>query len=79
MSTETGTPYTREQLLAAFNKVCDEVNWKMPIDATCESDDLDIITEAIIFFAGCRPTFEPIHGTELVRVRAVGYYEAVGA
>lgn len=79
MSTETGTPYSREQLLAAFNTVCNKDNWKMPIDATIEEHDSDIIEEAIIFFAGCKPKFEPIHGTDRLRVRAVGYYEAVGS
>lgn len=79
MSTDTGTPYSREQLLAAFNKVCDKSNWKMPIDATIEDNDCDIIREAVIFFAGCEPRFEPIHGTDRLRCKAVGYYEAVGA
>ena len=51
----------------------------MPIDATIEGDDSDVVSQAIIYFAGCAPSFEPIHGTERLRVRAVGYYQAVGA
>lgn len=79
MNKETGTNYSREQLLAAFNSVCNKENWKMPIDSTVEDSDTDIVREAVIFFAGCEPRFEPIHGTDRLRCRAVGYYEAVGA
>ena len=79
MKTETGTSYSREHLLTAFNTVCNKSNWKMPIDATIEGDDSDVVSQAIIYFAGCAPSFEPIHGTERLRVRAVGYYQAVGA
>lgn len=79
MNFETGTSYSREQLLAAFNSVCNKDNWKMPIDAIVEDPDYDMIKEAVAFFAGCKPSFEPIHGTDRVRVQAVGYYQAVGA
>lgn len=76
---DTFTTYPKEQLHEAFDKVCNPENWKLPIDATCTRADIDILSEAIVFFAGCRPTFEPIHGTDNYRVRAVGYYAAVGS
>lgn len=70
--------YTREQLHEAFTKVENKSNWKLPIDAVIQEDEIDITTEAIIYFAGCKPTFELINGGRF-RCQAVGYYEAVGA
>lgn len=78
MSTETGTPYSRVQLLAAFNKVCDKQNWKNPIKGECDKEDIEILSYAIPFFAGCTPTFTAI-GFNRLRVEAPGYYLAVGA
>ncbi len=53
----------------------------MPIDATVESlNDVQksLLTDAIIFYAGCAPTFHNLPNGN-VRITAVGYYEAVGA
>lgn len=71
--------YTIEQLQQAFTSVQNPVHWKNPIDATINKDDQALVHEAIVYFAGCNPKFEPIMGTELLTVKAVGYYVAVGA
>ena len=71
--------YTVEQLQQAFTSVQNSEHWKNPISATINKDDQDLVHEAIVYFAGCNPQFEPIMGTELLTVKAVGYYIAVGA
>lgn len=71
--------YTIEQLQQAFTSVQNSEHWKNPISATINKDDQDLVHEAIVYFAGCNPQFEPIMGTELLTVKAVGYYVAVGA
>lgn len=75
---ETGTIYSLSELKAAFEKVQDATNWKNPICAAISVDDIDVVTEAVIFYAGCRPTFVPINKAR-VRCEAAGYYLAVGA
>ena len=71
--------YTVEQLQQAFTSVQNSEHWKNPISATINKDDQALVHEAIVYFAGCNPQFEPIMGTELLTVKAVGYYIAVGA
>lgn len=77
--------FTRGQLEDAFNAVANQENWKLPVDArvpvgqfTCEQ-----VHAAVVFFAGCVPTFKVEKNPEDAgyhwRVRAVGYYAAVGA
>jgi hypothetical protein len=81
-----GRDVPRGELSRAFDRVADCAHWKNPIDATIDvagDFDLEVIREAVVFFAGCRPTFTPVRGGTLpgarYRVRAVGYYAAVGA
>jgi len=81
---ETGTIYSRAELREAFEAVEDPSNWKMPIDAAIPVYMRDVTEQAVIFFAGCTPTFEAINpkarrSVRRLRVRAVGYYAAVGA
>ena len=71
--------YTVEQLQQAFTSVQNSEHWKNPISATINKVDQALVHEAIVYFAGCNPQFEPIMGTELLTVKAVGYYIAVGA
>ena len=71
--------YTIEQLQQAFTSVQNSEHWKNPISATINKVDQDLVHEAIVYFAGCNPRFEPIMGTELLTVKAAGYYVAVGA
>lgn len=88
-----GRNVTRATLREAFDRVADKTNWKNPIDAevVIESGDyeMETIREAVVFFAGCRPSFTFVRvvrrigandsGSNLYRVRAAGYYVAVGA
>jgi len=81
-----GRAVTRGELSAAFDRVANKVNWKLPINTviTVTGDDMPVIVEAVKFFAGCIPTFTPARGKNepgvyRVRVKAKGYYAAVGA
>jgi hypothetical protein len=77
---ETGMNYSRAELKAAFELVENKENWKLPIDAVVPYESkLDQIREAVIFFAGCTPRFTLSPSKGFVRVRAAGYYMAVGA
>jgi hypothetical protein len=81
---ETGTIFSRAELREAFEMVEDPANWKNPIDAAIPAYMRDCVEEAVVFFAGCRPTFEAVNpkarrSMRRLRVRAVGYYAAVGA
>jgi hypothetical protein len=76
-----GRPVTRGQLSKAFDLVKNDEHWKNPIDKTllmmtCEEEAM--IYEAVLFFAGCRPTFK-FNEDGSVRVRAQGYYLSVGS
>lgn len=68
-----------------FDRVCDRVNWKQPIDKEVlivNADDLRAIAEAVVFFTGSVPTFKPVRmqGARAVyRCRAAGYYKTIGA
>jgi hypothetical protein len=81
-----GTDVTRGELLAAFNRVANKLNWKLIIDALVELDEhreMAMIREAVIFFTGSVPTFAAIAGAAKpkcrYRVTAAGYYQTVGA
>lgn len=81
---ETGTIYSRAELREAFEAVQDATNWKNPIDAAIPEWQRDVVEQAVIFFAGCRPVFTPVNPTakkavRRLNVKAVGYYAAVGA
>jgi len=81
---ETGTIFSRAELKEAFEMVQDPTNWKNPIDAAIPAYMKDAVEEAVIFYAGCRPTFEEVNkrarrSMRRLRVKAVGYYAAVGA
>lgn len=78
-----GELVSRDDVLLAFNSVCDKENWKMPIEALVNGDaDLDLIRAAVVYFTGSVPTFDPVDpvdNTTLIFVRAAGYYNAIGA
>lgn len=80
-----GRVVTRGELSQAFGQVANKANWKLPIDAVVDCDDLEkaMIAEAVVFFAGCKAKFSPAAGAKLprcrYRVQAIGYYAAVGA
>jgi hypothetical protein len=76
---------TRGQLNTAFDAVKNAEHWKNPINAVIDAATLEkiggeaVLTEAVIFFAGCAPTIAPARKRGTFRVRAVGYWVAVGA
>lgn len=78
MNTETGTPYSREQLKEAFDLVCNKDNWKYPIKSECRADQRDIVLQAVIFYTGGAPTFTPIGNTDRFKVEGPGYYAICG-
>ena len=73
--------FTRAELEQAFNLVADPEHWKNPIHKVLPSLDArerERIERAVVFFAGCKPTFKDL-GAAGVLVTAPGYYLAVGS
>ena len=70
--------YTRKELDDAFKLIADGDNWKMPIKALVDLDDLEVCNEASIFFTGSVLEVDYIQGTR-VGVSAPGYYNTIGA
>jgi hypothetical protein len=80
----SGFEFTKRELKAFFEAVEDSDNWKNPIDKTVVlADSREILgtLEAVKFFAGCVPEFHfaMTDNGPAFRVKAVGYYVAVGA
>jgi hypothetical protein len=71
------TGFYPDELKEAFDSVCNKENWKMPINAVIASDNEAVVRAAIIYYAGCEPTFD--FCDNFLQVEAVGYYIAVGA
>lgn len=74
---ETGTKYSRAELKAAFDAVCDRSNWKNPVQGTILPKDEDVTREAVIFFTGSVPKFRARPSGRLL-VEAAGYYKTIG-
>lgn len=70
--------YTDAELHRAFDMVKNRTNWKEPINAVIAESDLDIVTEAVIYFTGCLIDVWP-YKEGRVRVTAAGYYAQIGA
>lgn len=85
VSQVNGKPVTRGQLEAAFEKVKPIGNWKNPISAVVilDVEEMAMIEEAIRFFTGSVAEFVELaklkDGKGRYRVRADGYYLAIGA
>jgi hypothetical protein len=76
-----GQPISRKAMQAAFELVQNRENWKLPIDAVVaiESDfERELIYHAVMFYTGSIAQFYR-QGPVQYRVRAMGYYAAVGA
>lgn len=77
--------FTLKDLQEAFCRVCNEWNWKLPIDKTVEvasARERIAIHLAVRFFTASVPTAEHIkveNGVGTFRFRAEGYYRTVGA
>lgn len=71
--------YSQEELAAAFKAVQDRMHWKRPIDARMPAGVSEaLMRTAIIHFTGSVPMFYAgKNGT--ARVKAAGYYAAIGA
>jgi len=79
LNPETGTPWSRAELKAAFDLVANRSHWKNPIRRTVPAGtDLELVREAVIFYTGSVPEFstKPDGSTLVV---AIGYFAAVGA
>lgn len=93
-----GEPVSGKVLRLVFGLVQNREHWKNPIDAVVPFAEFErvafggetqgpstlmgIVREAVIFYAGCRPTVDADRGPDgalVLRVRAVGYFAAVGA
>lgn len=74
--------YTTEQLSAAFDRVKNPANWKLPLKAWLTVDvteaDRKVIDAAITFYTGSIPEWEEQAGG-CWTVTAAGYYAAIGA
>ena len=82
-----GRDVTRAELTAQFDRVQNAQNWKAPIDALVvlkDNYEQLVLAESVVFFAGCVPTIT-LHAYisaregAVYRVKAAGYYAAVGA
>ena len=65
----------RAELEPLFDKVCNQSDWKAPIDAFCRREDQQKVARAIEFYTATTATFtEPIPPcNDWVRVQAIGY------
>jgi hypothetical protein len=78
--------FTRAELRTAFDRVANKSNWKLPVDSvvvfTTGPRERIALHVAIRFFTGSSATMEVVklaEGSSTYRVRAAGYYAAVGA
>jgi hypothetical protein len=86
VATVMGREVTHGELSMAFDAVADKAHWKNPINAVVDLDEFTkaMVAKAVVFFAGCEASFERMGGTTTsgvgrYRVKAKGYYLAVGA
>jgi hypothetical protein len=74
--------FTRAELRNGFDLIAPKDNWKMPINAALPEGlsgrELMAIQAGIEFYTASQPSFEMVGG-RVTRVRAAGYYAAVGA
>lgn len=67
------------RMQAAFTKVQNPMNWKLEINAVIAIEDREITARAITFYTGSVARFSGSGTNGTLRVRAKGYYKAVGA
>lgn len=65
----------QKELEKIFKKVCNEKDWKAPIDIIikAQNKDKNKISEAIIHFTGTVPTFENGDAPGFLLIKAQGY------
>lgn len=77
---ETGTGWTRAELLDGLRKVEDQSNWKLPLPGRLiHESDACVVLEAVRFFLGGMPMMELDMATDCVKVTGAGYYKWIGA
>lgn len=69
--------FNRRQLRAAFDRVKNTEHWKGPVDALIHASERDAVEAAIGYFCGSIAEFAPVGN--MLRVRAAGYWEDIGA
>lgn len=68
------TGYRMEQLAAAFDRVRDSRDWKAPIQTVIPAEERPVVEQAVLWFTGSAPVFEPADGgTDRLLVKASGY------
>jgi hypothetical protein len=80
VATVLGNEVSRGELAAAFNKVCNAENWKLPVKASVFANEQEraMIAAAVGFFTGSVATFKALKGGNY-RVSAPGYYATIGS
>lgn len=63
---------SRDELTAAFEKVENAEHWKDPIDCEISRDDLEIVSEAVLYFTATQVEVIEELG-DRVRIKAAGY------
>lgn len=81
-----GRPVTQGEMAAAFSRVQNSQNWKLPVDAKVAiNGDRELLTvlRAITFFTGSMADATPVRPTReggcVYHIRAAGYYQTIGA
>lgn len=67
--------FTVDQIKTAFDAVKDSTNWKNPIDAVIDRNQMAVTGVSIPYYTGTKAMFEDVSGMpDKVRVLAAGYY-----
>ena len=74
----TSQGFTRGQLKDAFDRICDQDNWKMPFHCIVSGWDIELYNEACMFFTGARLEIIDYSSSDY-KCYCKGYYNAVGA
>lgn len=88
VETFRGRNITRGELRDHFDTVADRTNWKNPIDATVllrrgnNDEHLELVKLAVVFFTGSVlqvVSLDDFNGYRRAKVKAAGYYQAIGS
>ncbi len=71
--TQTGSPYTQEQLKAAFDAVSNPDDWKAPVFASMGGESVNVVVAAIRHFTATDPEVVLDVGTMRWVVSSIGY------
>lgn len=76
-----GRDVTQGELSTAFDWVRNAEHWKNPIDCTIALSERQcaLVTEAVVFFTGSRPSIRRLPDGVYVHVKAAGYFATIGA